>query len=138
MSRYHHSTGVASAAASLLLFAPHVFSQEPTAAGAQQPSRYPSLNMDVVDPVSKPLPNPNATVIKGWGELPDGRTWGSTAGVDIDPIDGNVWAYDRCGTNTCEGSTVDPVFKFDRKTGKMLKQLRRRDDRLPARHPRRS
>ena len=39
------------------------------------------------------------------------------------PIDGNVWAYDRCGANTCEGSTVDPVFKFDRKTGKMLKRF---------------
>ena len=72
---------------------------------------------------SKPLPNPKPTVIKNWGELPNGRTWGSTAGVDIDPNDGNVWAYDRCGANTCEGSSVDPVVKFDRKTGKLLKSF---------------
>ncbi len=44
---------------------------------------------DVVDPASSPLPNPNPTVTKAWGPLPDGRTWGSTAGVDIDP-DGHV------------------------------------------------
>ena len=50
----------------------------------------------VVDPAMGPLPNPNPTVIKEWGQLPDGRTWGSTAGVDIGP-DGHVWAYDRCG-----------------------------------------
>jgi DNA-binding beta-propeller fold protein YncE len=73
----------------------------------------------VTDPASKPLPNPNPTVIKNWGELPNGRTWGSTAGVDIGP-DGHVWAYDRCGTNTCIGSTLDPIFKFDRNTGRML------------------
>ena len=89
----------------------------------QQPPKFPSLNMDVVDPASKPLPNPNPKVIKNWGELPNGRVWGSTAGVDIDPIDGNVWAYDRCGANTCEGSTVDPVVKFDRQTGKLLKSF---------------
>ena len=39
----------------------------------------------VTDPASQKLPNPNPTVIKGWGPLPDGRTWGSTAGVDIGP-----------------------------------------------------
>jgi sugar lactone lactonase YvrE len=75
---------------------------------------------DVADPTSKgSLPNPNPTVIKNWGELPGGRVWGSTAGVDIGP-DGNVWAYDRCGTNTCADSKLDPIVKFDRKTGKLL------------------
>ncbi len=85
----------------------------------QGPPRFPPLNMNVVDPATKPLPNPNPTVVKSFGELPAGRTWGSTAGVDIGP-DGHVWAYDRCGANTCEGSTVDPVVKFDRHTGKLL------------------
>jgi len=74
---------------------------------------------EVVDPASKPLPNPNPTVIKNWGALPDNRVWGSTAGVDIGP-DGHVWAYDRCGTNTCRDSMLDPIFKFDRSSGKML------------------
>jgi DNA-binding beta-propeller fold protein YncE len=74
---------------------------------------------EVTDPASRPLPNPNPTVEKNWGALPDGRVWGSTAGVDIGP-DGHVWAYDRCGANTCEGSNIAPVFKFDRHSGKML------------------
>jgi sugar lactone lactonase YvrE len=73
----------------------------------------------VTDPAAKSLPNPNPTVMKNWGMLPDGRTWGSTAGVDIGP-DGHVWAYDRCGSNTCAGSKLDPIFKFDRRTGKVL------------------
>jgi NHL repeat-containing protein len=74
---------------------------------------------DVADPAKNGLPNPNPTVIKGWGALPDGRVWGSTAGVDIGP-DGNVWAYDRCGTNTCAESNLAPIFKFDRSSGRVL------------------
>ena len=74
------------------------------------------------------LPNPTATVIANWGDLPEGREWGSTAGVDIDPIDGHVWAYERCGAGSfgagvpinCDSNPVDPVFKFDRNTGEVL------------------
>jgi sugar lactone lactonase YvrE len=73
----------------------------------------------VVDPASKPLPNPNPAVVKNWGTLPDNRVWGNTAGVDIAP-DGNVWAYDRCGSNSCAESNVNPIFKFDRMSGKVL------------------
>ncbi len=69
------------------------------------------------------LPNPNPEVILGWADLPDGRTWGSTAGIDIAP-DGHIWAYDRCGANGLEGgcdtSEVDPILKFDRETGEVL------------------
>ena len=57
------------------------------------------------------LPNPYSSV-DGWGKLPDGREWGATAGVDIDP-DGSVWAIDRCGGNSCAGSDLDPILKFD-------------------------
>jgi DNA-binding beta-propeller fold protein YncE len=74
---------------------------------------------DIADPAGKPLPNPAPTVIKNFGTLPDGRQWGSTAGVDIGP-DGQLWAYDRCGSNACAGSNVDPILKFDRHTGKLL------------------
>ena len=74
---------------------------------------------EVADPAIKPLPNPNPKVVKNFGALPDGRVWGNTAGVDIGP-DGNVWAYDRCGTNSCAGSNVDPILKFDRNSGKLL------------------
>lgn len=76
----------------------------------------------VTDPAARNLPNPNPMVIKNWGMLPDGRIWGSTAGVDIGP-DGHVWAYDRCGANTCVGSNLAPILKFDRSTGKVLKSF---------------
>jgi DNA-binding beta-propeller fold protein YncE len=74
------------------------------------------------------LPNPAPKVIRNWGQLPEGRKWGSSAGVDIDPKDGHIWAYERCGAGTfgagapvtCETNPVDPVFKFDRDTGKVL------------------
>jgi DNA-binding beta-propeller fold protein YncE len=74
---------------------------------------------DVVDPASQPLPNPTTRVIKNFGTLPDGRMWGSTAGVDIGS-DGQLWAYDRCGANSCAGSNADPILKIDRNTGKVL------------------
>src|SRR5215831_12202064 len=44
------------------------------------------------------LPNPAPIVTRNWGQLPAGRKWGTTAGIDIDPTDGNVWAYERCGS----------------------------------------
>ena len=74
------------------------------------------------------LPNPTATVTANWGDLPEGREWGSTAGVDIDPIDGQLWAYERCGAGSfgagvpinCDSNPVDPIFKFDRDTGEVL------------------
>jgi sugar lactone lactonase YvrE len=77
----------------------------------------------VVDPAKGSLPNPNPVVVQDWAKLPDGRTWGSTAGVDIGP-DGQVWAYDRCGASAlaggCDVSNVNPVLKFDRKTAAVL------------------
>ena len=96
-----------------------------------------SSQTDVVDPASMPLPNPTPRVIKNFGTLPDGRMWGSTAGVDIGP-DGQLWAYDRCGTNSCAGSNVDPILKIDRQTGKVLASFRTRAVRISAWHPRRS
>ncbi len=77
----------------------------------------------ITDPASQKLDNPNPVVTKAWGALPDSRTWGSSAGVDIGP-DGHVWAYDRCGavalTGGCDTNTANPILKFDRNTGKVL------------------
>ncbi len=61
---------------------------------------------------SNGLPNPYRAV-HGWVDLPDGRTWGSTAGIDIDPDGVHIWAIDRCGANNCAGSDLDPVLKID-------------------------
>src|SRR6476660_8831112 len=66
------------------------------------------------------IPNPAPKVTRNWGQLPAGRTWGTSAGIDIDPLDGNIWAYERCGAGaaggsggggvSCDTSPVDPVF----------------------------
>ena len=77
------------------------------------------------DLVQRVLPNPNPEVEVDWAKLPDGRTWGSTAGIDIDPTDGHVWVYDRCGANGLDGGCaanpdVDPILKYDRHSGALL------------------
>ena len=79
----------------------------------------------IADPAADgALPNPNPEVLADWVDLPDDREWGSTAGVDIDPHDGHIWAYDRCGgvglAGGCDANLVDPVFKFHRETGEIL------------------
>jgi sugar lactone lactonase YvrE len=74
------------------------------------------------------LPNPAPKVTRNWGQLPAGRKWGSSAGIDVDPTDGHIWAYERCGAGdfgagvpiTCDTNPVDPIFKFDRRTGAVL------------------
>lgn len=58
------------------------------------------------------LPNPYKTVTD-WAKLPSGRTWGSTSAVDIDRDGKSIWMAERCGTNSCATSTLDPVMKFD-------------------------
>ena len=73
------------------------------------------------------FPNPNQVVTNEWGDLPSGRQWGSTAGIDIDPTDGHVVAYERCGAGglggpgiNCDRNPVDPIFKFNRHTGEVI------------------
>jgi DNA-binding beta-propeller fold protein YncE len=88
----------------------------------------------IANPISgEGLPNPAPKVIKNWGQLPAGRTWGTSAGIDIDPKDGHIWAYERCGAGAaggagggpvdCDNTPVDPVFKFDRNTGAVLANI---------------
>jgi hypothetical protein len=71
------------------------------------------------------LPNPYRSGVS-WGQLPEGRKWGSTASITIAP-DGKIWVVDRCGNSgaggtTCAGpsANVNPIFQFDR-SGKLLK-----------------
>src|SRR5262245_59317085 len=66
-------------------------------------------------------PNPYQTV-EGWAKLPAGRTWGSTSAVDVDLDGKSIWVAERCGTNSCVGSNVDTVLKFD-ETGKLVKSF---------------
>jgi len=63
-------------------------------------------------------PNPYRTE-SGWAKLPPGRTWGSTSAVAIDKDGQSLWVGERCGANSCVGSDLDPILKFDA-TGKLV------------------
>jgi DNA-binding beta-propeller fold protein YncE len=65
-------------------------------------------------PVAQPtndLPNPYQT-IEHFFKMPDGRTWGATSAVEVDRDGTSIWVGERCGANTCLGSTLDPILKF--------------------------
>jgi DNA-binding beta-propeller fold protein YncE len=71
------------------------------------------------------LPNPFRPGVD-WGQLPPGRSWGSTASIATAP-DNTIWVADRCGNfgaggTPCAGASakVDPIFQFDT-SGKVLK-----------------
>ncbi len=72
-------------------------------------------------PASAPTndaPNPYV-IVEGWAKMPEGRIWGATSAVHIDPDGESVWVAERCGANTCwnaaEGrpSPLDVVLKFN-------------------------
>ena len=97
----------------------------PPAAAPAAPLRFPTLPL--VSPLGarNDLPNPYKPGVS-WGQLPNGRKGGSTAGIMIGP-DGNIWAVDRCGASgaqgtNCLGSPLDPILEFD-PSGKFLKSF---------------
>jgi NHL repeat len=57
-------------------------------------------------------PNPYKT-IEGWAKLPAGRVWGSTSAVYPANDGRHIWIAERCGSNLCAGSDLDPVMLFD-------------------------
>jgi sugar lactone lactonase YvrE len=55
--------------------------------------------------------------VENYFKLPDGRKFGSTAGIDIDRDGRSVWVFERCGAASggtpCADSPVAPLLKFD-------------------------
>jgi sugar lactone lactonase YvrE len=80
-------------------------------------------------------PNPYRS-IERWGEMPEGRIWGATAGVGIDRDGSSIWVAERCGAQgfippsqmregeifNCDGSNLDPILKFDA-SGKLVEKF---------------
>ncbi len=66
------------------------------------------------------LPNPYG-LAQAFGQLPEGRSWGSTSAVAID-AQGHIWVGERCGKNSCTGSNLDSILEFDT-SGKLLKSF---------------
>jgi hypothetical protein len=64
-------------------------------------------------------PNPYRSV-ENWARMPEGRTWGASAGVYVDPAGTGVWVAERCGANSCVGSDLPPILHFDL-SGRLLK-----------------
>ncbi len=76
---------------------------------------------EMTDPAAG-LPNPYQAPIRNWAVLPDHRTWGSTAGIEIGPHS-EIWAIDRCGVNSCETSDLPPIHMLDLATGQPIKSI---------------
>ncbi|MBV8846044.1 MAG: hypothetical protein JO307_24815 [Bryobacterales bacterium] len=94
----------------------------PTFPAGQYPVKLPSVSLLGA---RNDLPNPYRPGVS-WGQLPEGRKWGSTASVSTAP-DGTIWVVDRCGNSGAGGATcggpsanVNPIFQFDT-SGKLLK-----------------
>jgi sugar lactone lactonase YvrE len=67
------------------------------------------------------LPNPYH-LVPGWAKIPAGRIIGSSASIYADRDGKSIWVVDRCGGNSCVGSTLDPVMKFD-ESGNLMKSF---------------
>jgi|SRR5690242_8183676 len=65
-------------------------------------------------------PNPYSTV-ENYFKMPAGRTWGAAAGVSVDSHN-HIWVAERCGANSCAGSSLAPILEFDQ-SGKLLKSF---------------
>jgi DNA-binding beta-propeller fold protein YncE len=74
-------------------------------------------------PMPKPMPpDPFGPPERQWAHLPDGKPWGTTAGIEIGPH-GEIWAIDRCGDGTCDGSNMAAVHQIDPGTGRPIRSI---------------
>ncbi|MGH9394542.1 MAG: c-type cytochrome, partial [Terriglobales bacterium] len=65
------------------------------------------------DPRNAPNSQPDPYhAVNDFLKLPPGRTMGSTSAVAVDSR-GDIWIADRCGANSCAGSSLDPIMEFD-------------------------
>jgi DNA-binding beta-propeller fold protein YncE len=80
-----------------------------------------TINPGVAQPAAptNSLPNPYRSV-ENWARMPEGRTWGASAGVYVDPAGTSVWVAERCAANSCVGSDLPPILRFDM-SGRLLK-----------------
>jgi DNA-binding beta-propeller fold protein YncE len=68
------------------------------------------------------LPDPFGPPMRQWAKLADGHAWGTTAGIETGPH-GEIWAVDRCGGTSCDGSPRAAVHQIDPKTGRPIRSI---------------
>jgi DNA-binding beta-propeller fold protein YncE len=74
-------------------------------------------------PSQEPNAQPNPyRLVANWAQIPAGRTWGSASAIDVDVDGKSIWVAERCGANSCLGSNLPMVFKFD-PSGKIVKSF---------------
>ena len=89
------------------------------------PAHAQTFSQPISEAVSHPkaplnsLPNPYRSV-ENWAHMPEGRTWGSSAGVAVDPTGTSIWVAERCAANSCAGSDLAPILHFDM-SGRLIK-----------------
>jgi DNA-binding beta-propeller fold protein YncE len=66
------------------------------------------------------IPAPYGPPENQWAKLDGG--WGSTAGLERGPK-GEIWAIDRCGANSCDGSGKNPIILLDPRTGRAIRGI---------------
>ena len=98
--------------------------QQPVFPGGEYPVSLPAVSPTGV---RNDLPNPYREGVD-FGQLPEGRSWGSSGSVTTAP-DGTIWVADRCGVLSASGPSCDgpraamnPLFQFDT-SGKLLKNI---------------
>ncbi len=74
--------------------------------------------------LAQDIPAPYGAPEHQWAVPPDGEPgkWGSSAGIERGPH-GEIWAIDRCGANTCDGSEKNPIVMIDPVSGKAIKAI---------------
>jgi sugar lactone lactonase YvrE len=76
----------------------------------------PGTNVQLTAQATDSQPNPYQVVANHF-KLPEGRSMGSTAAIDIDRDGHSVWVFERCGGASqalaCAASRLAPVLKFD-------------------------
>ena len=95
-----------------LLAVPGLMAQSPA------PATQPAANAAALAQAANNAPNPYKKVEAAFTG-PEGRPLGSISTVEPD-IDGrSIWVADRCGANSCDGSKLPVVMKFDA-SGKLV------------------
>lgn len=80
------------------------------------------LTVGAVAVQAEDLKQPYGAPEHQWATPPGGGQWGSSAGIERGPH-GEIWAIDRCGANSCDGSDKAPIVELDMNTGKPIKSI---------------
>jgi hypothetical protein len=68
------------------------------------------------------MPDPFGPPQNQWATPAGPGPWGSSASIERGPHN-EIWAIDRCGVNSCDGSDIAPINLLDMSTGKPIRSI---------------